>query len=98
MCDAPIVARDYENASRDQWGAAAEMWRRAAEEPDSGATKAAADWMLESVGLRSGDRVLELACGAGRVGLRAADQVGVNGYVLCSDFAEEMVDVVRARI
>jgi SAM-dependent methyltransferase len=93
-----VRVSNYEHASRDQWGAAAEKWKRAAEKPDTGATKAAADWLLESVALSSGDRVLELACGAGRVGLQAADQVGADGYVLCSDFAEAMVDVVRARI
>ena len=88
---------DYEAASRDQWGAAAESWKRAVQEPDTGPGKSAADWMLEAVALRPGDRVLELACGAGRVGLRAAEQVRPGGRVLCSDFAAPMVEAVRTQ-
>jgi SAM-dependent methyltransferase len=42
--------------------------------------------------------VLELACGAGRVGLQAASRVGPDGTVLCSDFSEAMVDAVAERV
>jgi SAM-dependent methyltransferase len=48
--------------------------------------------------LQPGETVLELACGAGRVGLQAAERVGPGGTVLCSDFSEEMVGAVEARI
>ena len=51
--------------------------------------------MLEAAGPREGERVLEIACGAGRVGLQAAELVGPRGHVLCTDFAEEMVAAVR---
>jgi SAM-dependent methyltransferase len=53
--------------------------------------------MLEAAQLQPGDRVLEVACGAGRVGLEAARIVGEEGAVVCSDFAEPMVEAVRAR-
>ncbi|MDQ3740847.1 MAG: class I SAM-dependent methyltransferase, partial [Actinomycetota bacterium] len=43
------------------------------------------------------ERVLELAAGAGDVGLRAAEAVGPQGRVLCTDFAAPMVDLVRER-
>lgn len=54
--------------------------------------------MLEATAPQPGERVLEIACGAGRVGLQAADLVGAGGYVLCTDFAEPMVATVRERI
>lgn len=88
---------DFKDSSREQWGGSAEHWAKAVEEPDFGASAAAAEWMLEAADLQPGERVLELACGAGRVGLQAAQQVGDDGLVVCSDFAEPMVGAVRER-
>jgi SAM-dependent methyltransferase len=50
--------------------------------------------MLEAASLKPGEQVLELACGAGRVGLQTSELVGAEGRVVCSDFAQEMVDAV----
>jgi ubiquinone/menaquinone biosynthesis C-methylase UbiE len=41
--------------------------------------------------------VLELACGPAGVGLAAAERVGPDGKVICSDFAAPMVEVARER-
>ncbi len=82
---------------RDEWGAAAEHWARAAEKEEVGASADAARWMLRVAGLQPGERVLEVAGGAGRVGLQAAAEVGPEGSVLCSDFSPEMVRVARER-
>lgn len=49
------------------------------------------------VHLAEGDRVLELACGPGGVGLAAAERVGPTGHVVLSDVAASMVDVAAAR-
>jgi SAM-dependent methyltransferase len=84
-------------AGREQWAAAAAGWARALEQPDSGPSAAAAEWMLHAADLRTGEEVLEVACGAGRVGLQAAEAVGDAGHVLCSDYAEPMVDAVATR-
>jgi SAM-dependent methyltransferase len=84
-------------AGQDQWGGAAEHWARAAEKDEIGAAADAAAWMLEAADLQPGERVLEVAGGAGRVGLQAASAVGPKGSVLCSDFSEEMVKVARER-
>jgi len=89
---------DYREASRQQWSDAAASWARAAEEEETGASGDATAWMIETAALRPGERVLELACGAGRVGLAAASQVGPDGAVLCSDFSEAMVAAVGERI
>jgi SAM-dependent methyltransferase len=92
-----VVGRDPHETAARVWGDSAEAWARAGEKPDSGASAAAAQWMLEAAQLQPGERVLEVACGAGRVGLEAATIVGEEGAVVCSDFAEPMVEAVRAR-
>lgn len=51
--------------------------------------------MLEATQPRNGEHVLEIACGAGRVGFQASELVGPRGRVLCTDFAEEMIVTVR---
>jgi SAM-dependent methyltransferase len=89
---------EYHEASREQWSAAARSWARAAEEEETGASGDATPWMLAATELRPGQQVLELACGAGRVGLQAASLVGPDGTVLCSDFSQEMVDAVAERV
>ncbi|HEV2791714.1 MAG TPA: class I SAM-dependent methyltransferase, partial [Solirubrobacterales bacterium] len=85
-------------ANPQQWDEVAETWARAAEEEEKGASADAAKWMLEAADLRPGERVLEIACGAGRVGLQAASRVGPEGTVLCSDFSEAMVAAVGQRV
>jgi SAM-dependent methyltransferase len=91
------MSEERQDANRDQWGDAAEHWARAAEKDEVGAAADAAAWMLEAAELQPGERVLEVAGGAGRVGLQAASVVGPDGSVLCSDFSEEMVKVARER-
>jgi SAM-dependent methyltransferase len=89
---------EIRDASQRQWSSSAASWARAAEEEETGAFAAASAWMLEAADLRPGDRVIELACGAGQVGLQAAAIVGPDGAVLCSDFSEAMVEAVRERV
>jgi SAM-dependent methyltransferase len=72
-------------------------WAEQAADREAGPPGEAADWMVRAAALAPGGRVLELACGAGDVGLRAAEVVGPEGRVLCTDFAEPMVEVVRER-
>lgn len=87
---------DYRAASLQGWSAVAPDWAELTERIDR-QLHVASDWMLESVALRPGDRVLELAGGPGTVSILAAKQVGTEGNVLHSDFAEPMVEVARAR-
>lgn len=88
---------DLREASRAQWSGVAGGWAEGVERREGGPAGAAADWMLDAARLAPGERVLELACGAGDLGLRAAEAVGPTGRVVCSDFAEPMVDIVRRR-
>jgi SAM-dependent methyltransferase len=53
--------------------------------------------MLAAADLSPGQRVLELACGPGGVGLAAAAAVGIAGAVVLSDIAPEMTAVAARR-
>ena len=47
--------------------------------------------LLEQAALRSGERVLDVACGTGLVTFEAAASVGASGHVLATDISEAMV-------
>ena len=49
--------------------------------------------MLDLAELRPGDRVLELACGAGALGIAAAERVAPGGEVVLSDVAPAMIEI-----
>lgn len=78
------------------WASVAPNWAQHADYLDErgGAITAA---MLDRVALQPGDRVLELACGPGGVGLVAAERVGETGEVVLSDVAVEMTTIAEKR-
>jgi ubiquinone/menaquinone biosynthesis C-methylase UbiE len=81
---------------RSMWGAVAPGWDQNADFVDSrteGLTRA----MLEAAALKPGDRVLELACGPGGLGLEAAKLVGSDGHVVLSDVVPQMTAIAAAR-
>ena len=53
--------------------------------------------LLDEVELRPGDRVLELACGAGGLGLAAAERMAGDGEVTLSDVAPGMAETAERR-
>lgn len=53
--------------------------------------------LLDLVAPRPGERVLELACGPGGLGLAAAPRVAPNGEVVLSDVAPQMTAIAAAR-
>jgi len=78
------------------WASVAPSWGELAEHVDTqGAVVAQA--MLDAAGLESGERVLELACGPGGVGIAAAAIVGPGGAVVLSDIAPEMTAIAAER-
>jgi SAM-dependent methyltransferase len=78
------------------WASVAPSWGELAERVDTrGAVVAQA--MLDSAGLQRGERVLELACGPGGVGMAAAAIVGPGGAVVLSDIAPEMIAIAAER-
>src|SRR5262245_66418271 len=80
----------------DQWSRSAEGWGKRATDIQGWAMPVS-QWMLDSLELQPGETVVELAAGPGETGLLAAELVRPGGRVLISDFAEEMLDVARAR-
>jgi SAM-dependent methyltransferase len=81
---------------RAMWASAAPSWGEHADYVDTRGA-AVADAMLDGAGLESGQRVLELACGPGGVGIAAAAMVGPTGEVVLSDVAPEMTAIAAAR-
>ena len=78
------------------WGAVAPGWEQNADFVDS-RTEDLTRTMLEAAALEPGDRVLELACGPGGLGIAAADHVGADGEVVLSDVAPQMTAIAAAR-
>lgn len=78
------------------WSSVAGAWADHAAFVDTRGTPVATA-MLDLCSPVGGDRVLELACGPGGVGLVAAERIGSDGEVVVSDVAAEMVEVAAAR-
>ena len=78
------------------WGRVAPAWERHADEVEA-RVEAITHLMIEAVHPAPGDEVLELACGAGGLGLALAPRVSPGGRVLLSDVAPEMVEIAAAR-
>lgn len=75
----------YGDAGRDYVAAAERFWGFASE------------GTIVRLGLRGGERVLDVACGAGASAMPAARAVGPAGHVLALDAAEPMLALGRER-
>jgi SAM-dependent methyltransferase len=89
-------ANAHRSSSLAGWEEAAPGWVRRQEAIRSLGTPVS-EWMLDSVSLRPGQRVLELAAGLGETGMLAASLVAPTGGVIVSDQADAMLDGARAR-
>ncbi len=78
------------------WSSVAGSWREHADYVDARSAVVTAT-LLDRSAPQPGERVLELACGPGGVGLAAADLVGPGGEVVLSDVAPEMTAIAAAR-
>jgi SAM-dependent methyltransferase len=95
--DGAAAAReDLPGRLHGMWAAVAGGWAEHAEYVDSRGAEVT-ERMLELTAPRTGERVLELACGPGSVGLAAAARVGDSGTVVVSDVAAEMTDIAVRR-
>jgi SAM-dependent methyltransferase len=86
----------YREASLERWQRAAAGWSRRREALQRIAAPVTS-WMVDAIAPQPGQVVLELAAGPGDTGLAAAERVGPTGRLICSDFAEPMLDVARER-
>jgi arsenite methyltransferase len=77
------------------------LHRRDGGDPATRATSAAAltrirDRLLLDLALTAGERVLDIGCGDGLIGLRAAELVGPSGRVTFSDISPVLLEHARA--
>jgi ubiquinone/menaquinone biosynthesis C-methylase UbiE len=86
----------HRRESLDAWEAAAAGWARRADW-FAEATRPISHWMIDAARLQPGHRVLELAAGAGDTGFLAAELIAPGGRLICSDQAEAMLALARAR-
>ncbi len=85
-------AEQIRNRVHQMWGSVAESWGEHVDHVEQRA-KRVTQLMVEAVAAAPGDEVLELACGAGGLGLAIADHVTPGGRVVLSDVAPEMVAI-----
>ncbi|HJV70570.1 class I SAM-dependent methyltransferase [Ideonella sp.] len=85
-------AAKYKNAQREQWnkdGAAWRRWNPTLDRWYGDATRL----MLDLAQIRPGQRILDIAAGAGEPAVSAAERVGHGGYVLATDISEGIVEL-----
>lgn len=87
-------ATKYKNAQREQWnknGAAWRRWNPTLDRWYGGVTCQ----MLDLTRIQPGQRILDIAAGAGEPAVSAAERVGPEGYVLATDISEGIVELAR---
>jgi SAM-dependent methyltransferase len=78
------------------WAGVATSWGENAEYADARGAQVA-DALLAGSRPQPGERVLELACGPGGLGIAAAEHVAPDGEVVLSDIVAEMTQIAAAR-
>ena len=91
------TAHEIRHRVHQMWGSVAQSWGEHADHVEQ-RSEAVTRLMIDAVGPTPGDEVLELACGAGGLGLAIADRVSPGGRVIVSDIAPQMVAIAAARI
>jgi len=87
-------AAKYKNAQREQWNKDGAAWRRWNPILDRWYGEATRQ-MLDLARIRQGQRILDIAAGAGEPAVSAAERVGAGGYVLATDISEGIVELAR---
>jgi SAM-dependent methyltransferase len=88
--------QDLRQGLHSMWAAVATGWGEHADFVDQRG-RALTDKLLDLAGPQPGERVLELACGPGGLGLAAAERVGPEGAVVLSDVASEITAIAARR-
>jgi SAM-dependent methyltransferase len=93
---ASTVTDDRRAHLHGMWAAVAPAWAEHAAYADARGAEVG-EQMLELTAPQPGERVLELACGPGGLGLAAAARVGPGGEAVLSDVATEVTAIAAAR-
>ena len=97
MSTQPFDPAEYKAGQRQEWGAAADGWRRQWETIER-FSQPVSDRLVELTRIRPGHRVLDVATGIGEPAVTAARAVGPSGSVVATDQAPEMLAIARERI
>jgi len=101
IVEQPDASRAGQSALRERlhgmWSAVAAGWGFHADYVETRGSEVT-QVMLDRVRPQPGERVLELACGAGDVGIAAARRVEPGGEVVLSDVAPAMTAIAAARV
>ena len=92
----PSPQDDLRARLRGMWAAVAPGWGEHAAYADARGAEAA-EAMLALTWPQPGERVLELACGPGGLGLAAAERVAPGGEAVLSDVVSEVTSIAAAR-
>ena len=92
----PPTAEQIRNRVHQMWGSVAASWGEHGDHVEQRA-EAVTQLMIDAVAPVPGDEILELACGAGGLGLAIADHVAPGGRIVLSDAAPEMVAIASTR-
>jgi SAM-dependent methyltransferase len=85
-------------AQIEYWnGPTGEKWAKHSGETDRSLTQAA-DAVLKLAAARSGERVLDIGCGAGTTSFLLAEQVGSSGHVTGLDVSQPLLSLARSRV
>ena len=87
-------AAKYKNAQREQWNKDGAAWRRWTPTLDRWYGVATRQ-MLDLARIQPGQRILDVAAGAGEPAVSAAERVGPSGYVLATDISEGIVELAH---
>jgi ubiquinone/menaquinone biosynthesis C-methylase UbiE len=79
------------------WAQVAPSWEQHADYVDARGALVTEE-MLELAAPQPGERVLELACGPGGLGIAAAERIAPDGEVVLSDVAAEMTAIAARRV
>ncbi len=90
-------AEQYKTGQQKSWDAASSKIRTWESIFERAGGQALSERMLDSVGVKSGERVLDVATGYGEPALTAAQRVGPTGSVVGTDISEGMLAIARER-
>jgi SAM-dependent methyltransferase len=85
-------AAKYKSAQRAQWNKDGAAWRRWNPTLDRWYGEATRQ-MLDQAWIQPGQRILDIAAGAGEPAVSAAERVGTGGYVLATDISEGILEL-----
>lgn len=95
--DKPKFTFDADKTGQQRnWDGVATGWQKWWKIFEKGGQKVS-DKLVELAGIKSGQRVLDVATGIGEPALTACRMVGDSGYVLATDISPEMLAVGRKR-